>query len=96
VPIALIYRHNVDFVLCGTAAWDAAVDSSGLLVAILWLANGCIRINLHSTSECIRQASDIVVVPSATEAVSAFAESLQGSILPRTIVRATGAPSLIT
>ena len=43
---------------------------------------------------CIKQltqASVIVVVLSRTEAVSTFADSLQGSILPRTIVRGTQA-----
>ena len=39
----------------------------------------------------LTQASGIVVVFSSTEAVSAFTDSLQGSILPRTIVRATQA-----
>jgi len=39
----------------------------------------------------LTQASGIVVVPSSTEAVTAFADGLQGSILPRTIVRAANA-----
>ena len=39
----------------------------------------------------LTQASGIVVVLSSTEAVPAFADGLQGSILPRTIVNATQA-----
>ena len=39
----------------------------------------------------LTQASGIVVVLSGTEAVPAFADGLQGSIFPRTIVRATEA-----
>ena len=39
----------------------------------------------------LTQTSSIVVVLSGTEAVSGFADSLQGFIFPRTIVRATKA-----
>lgn len=39
----------------------------------------------------LTQTSSIVVVLSGTEAVSGFADSLQGFIFPRTIVRATQA-----
>ena len=39
----------------------------------------------------LTQASGVVVVRSGTEAVPAFADGLQGAILPRTIVMATQA-----
>ena len=53
MPIPFVHRHNVDFVLCGTVAWDAAVDCPSGLIIILWFGNSFIRVNLDSTSICI-------------------------------------------
>ena len=50
MPIPLVDRHYVYFVLCGAAARRAAVDCMGLLIFILWFCKSCISIDLDSTT----------------------------------------------
>ena len=56
------------------------------------LTKGCLSCFLSAkdiSSKQLTQASGVVVVLSGTEAVPAFADGLQGSISPRTVVGAT-------
>lgn len=53
MPVPLVHRQDVDFVLCGTVARHAAVGCRGWLFVILWLSKCCIGIHRDSTSICI-------------------------------------------
>ena len=53
VPIPLVHRQYMDFVLCRTAARHTAVDCPGLLIVKLWFGEGCNTILDDFTTLCI-------------------------------------------